>query len=174
MKLSIEHLYDSYDKTNADKFSEVLKKTRNIIINEIDKLNKIATEFSNFAKLSGKNYEETDLNEIIGEVVSLYKPAPEIHFEEQYDLNICRIYADRQELNRVFQNIVKNSIQAITGQGIIRIRTFEKDNSIFAEISDNGCGIDSSLINNLFEPNFSTKSTGMGLGLSIVKNLLMI
>lgn len=172
MKLSIEHLYDSYDKTNADKFSEVLKKTRNIIINEIDKLNKIATEFSNFAKLSGKNYEETDLNEIIGEVVSLYKPAPEIHFEEQYDLNICRIYADRQELNRVFQNIVKNSIQAITGQGIIRIRTFEKDNSIFAEISDNGCGIDSSLINNLFEPNFSTKSTGMGLGLSIVKKSL--
>lgn len=172
MKLSIEHLYDSYNGTSSGNFSEVLKKTRNIIISEIDKLNRIATEFSSFAKLSGKNYEETDLNEIIGEVVSLYKVAPEIHFEENYDFSIGRIYADRQELNRVFQNIVKNSIQAITGKGVIGIRTYEKDSFIYAEISDDGSGIDSSMINNLFEPNFSTKSTGMGLGLSIVKKSL--
>lgn len=172
MKLSIEHLYDIYDKSSVEKFSEVLKKTRNVIINEIDKLSRIATEFSNFAKLSGKNYEKTDLNDIIGEVVSLFKLAPEIHFIENYDKSISNILADKQELNRVFQNLVKNSIQAITGKGIIEVRTYAADQFVFAEISDSGCGIDPSIINNLYEPNFSTKSTGMGLGLAIAKKSL--
>ena len=172
MKLSIQHLFDVYNNGNKNNFPEVLKKTRNIIINEIDKLNRIATEFSNFAKLSGKNYEEVDLNEVIEEVVSLYKLAPDIEFKESLDKSIGRIYADRQELNRVFQNLIKNSIQAIENDGIIEIKTYGRGEFIFAEISDNGSGIDTSIMKDLFEPNFSTKSTGMGLGLAITKKTL--
>ncbi len=172
MKLSIQHLFDVYNNGNKNNFPDVLKKTRNIIINEIDKLNRIATEFSNFAKLSGKNYEEVDLNEVIGEVVSLYKLAPDIEFRETLDANIGKIYADRQELNRVFQNLIKNSIQAIENDGVIEIRTYRSGEFIAAEITDNGSGIDTSIMKDLFEPNFSTKSTGMGLGLAITKKTL--
>ncbi|HMS65126.1 MAG TPA: ATP-binding protein [Ignavibacteria bacterium] len=172
MKLSIEHLYEIYKDDNRNGFEDVLKKTRTIIINEIDKLNKIATEFSNFAKLSGRNYEETDLNEIIGEVISLYKLSPDIEFIEDLDKNTKKIFADKQELNRVFQNLIKNSIQSITGYGKIEIKTSNKNEFVCAEIIDNGCGIESSKINNLFEPNFSTKSSGMGLGLAITKKTL--
>lgn len=172
MKLSIQHLFDVYNNGNKNNFPEVLKKTRNIIINEIDKLNRIATEFSNFAKLSGKNYEEVDLNEVIEEVVSLYKLAPDIEFRESLDKSIGSIYADRQELNRVFQNLIKNSIQAIEDDGIIEIKTYGSGEFISAEISDNGSGIDTSIMKDLFEPNFSTKSTGMGLGLAITKKTL--
>jgi len=175
MKLSIEHLYDVYsnDKNGLkNNFTDVLKKTRNIIINEIDKLNKIATEFSNFAKLSGRNYEETNLNEIIDEVVSLYKSAPEIVFVESFDYNLKKIYADKQELNRVFQNLIKNSIQSINTSGKIELKTYQENEFIFAEVKDNGCGIEPAMLNNLFEPNFSTKSTGMGLGLAITKKSL--
>jgi len=178
MKLSIQHLDEVYNNTNGNKdnFPEVLKKTRNIIINEIDKLNNIATEFSDFAKLSGKNYEKVDVNEIIEEVVSLYRLAPDIDFRISLSRGLDKIYADKHELNRVFQNLVKNSIQSIETEGIVEIKTYvykEADGDfIMAEISDNGCGIEESLMENLFKPNFSTKSTGMGLGLAIAKKSL--
>jgi len=172
MKLSIQHLFDVYENKTPEEFSEVLKKTRNIIINEIDKLNKIATEFSDFAKLPGKNYTETDLNEIIGEVISLYKLSPNIEFVQDLNSNIGFISADKQELNRVFQNLVKNSVQSIGVNGKIEISTRENGEYIIAEVKDNGCGIDPSVMKNLFNPNFSTKTTGMGLGLSITKKSL--
>ncbi|MBS1517112.1 MAG: HAMP domain-containing protein [Bacteroidetes bacterium] len=172
MKLSIQHLYDVYKNRNSGEFSEVLMKTRNIIINEIDKLNKIATEFSNFAKLPGKNYTETDLNEVISEVVALYKLSPNIEFTENLDRSIGSISADKEELNRVFQNLIKNSVQSIGEHGTIEIRTSSKGDYIFAEVTDSGCGIDPALMKNLFDPNFSTKTSGMGLGLSITKKSL--
>lgn len=178
LKLSIQHLDDVYNngRDNKENFPEVLKKTRAIIINEIDKLNHIATEFSDFAKLPGRNYEEVDLNVIIEEVVSLYKLAPDIEFQINLKKDVKKISADKQELNRVFQNLVKNSIQAIETKGIIEIKTYNfRDVSgefVIAEISDNGCGIEDSVMDNLFKPNFSTKSTGMGLGLAIAKKSL--
>lgn len=172
MKLSIQHLEDVYNKGNEKDFSEVLKKTRNIIIKEIEKLNRIATEFSDFAKLPRRNYEEIDLNDVIEEVLSLYRLVPGIEFKEFLDKNIDKIYADRHELNRVFQNIIKNSIQAIENNGIIEIKTYQKNTFIYSEIIDNGTGIDKDIIKNLFDPNFSTKSTGMGLGLAITKKTI--
>ncbi|MEP7147061.1 MAG: ATP-binding protein [bacterium] len=172
MKLSIQHLYEVYNNGNKNNFPDVLKKTRNIIINEIDKLNRIATEFSAFAKLSGKNYEETVLNEVIEDVINLYRSAPDIEFKECLDRNISNIFADEQELNRVFQNLIKNSIQSIDDKGIIELRTYQEGKCVVAEVIDNGSGIDPKIMKELFEPNFSTKSTGMGLGLAITKKTL--
>lgn len=171
MKLSIQHLYDVYFN-GKNNFPETLKKTRSIIINEIDKLNRIATEFSDFAKLSGRHYEKTNLNEIIGDVISLYKTVPEIEFKTMLDKSISSLWADKQELNRIFQNLIKNSIQAIEDKGIIEVKSYQKSGFVFAEITDNGTGIEEKTLNNLFEPNFSTKSSGMGLGLSITKKSL--
>ena len=172
MKLSIQHLYDMYTSPGKEDFENSLKKTRDIIIKEIDKLNRIATEFSDFAKLPGKDYESTDLNEVIEEVVSLYSRSKDITFQRSLDPLIERIWADKQELNRVFQNLIKNSIQAIDEKGEIQVKTYRSNGRIIAEIIDNGCGIDPEIMAHLFEPNFSTKSTGMGLGLAITKKSL--
>ncbi len=172
MKLSIQHLDEVYNNGNKESFPEVLKKTRNIIINEIDKLNHIATEFSNFAKLPGRNYQETDLNSVIEDVMSLYRLMPNIEFKESLSKDPVIISADRHELNRAFQNLIKNSVQAIEVNGVIEVKTYVSGGFVFAEISDNGCGIDKAILNNMFEPNFSTKSTGMGLGLAITKKTL--
>lgn len=172
MKLSIQHLDEVYNNGAKNNFPDVLKKTRNIIINEIDKLNRIATEFSDFAKLSGRNYEETDLNEVIGDVVSLYKLAPNIEFREDLDRTIDKIFADKQELNRIFQNLIKNAIQSIDNGGVVELKTYKEGEYVYAEVIDNGTGINPTIMDNLFEPNFSTKSTGMGLGLAITKKSL--
>jgi signal transduction histidine kinase len=172
MKLSIQHLQEKYATGSREEFDKLLMKTKDIITKEIDKLNRIATEFSDFAKLPRRNYEETDLNEVIEEVVSLYGRAKNIVFHKSLEHGIGKIWADKQELNRVFQNLIKNSMQAIDEKGIIEVRTYRSNGKIVAEIADNGSGIDPDVINHLFEPNFSTKSSGMGLGLAITKKSL--
>ena len=80
--------------------------------------------------------------------------------------------ADKQEMNRVFQNLIKNAIQSIEDSGVVKVKTYLQDSSIIVEITDNGCGMEKEVLSNLFEPNFSTKSMGMGLGLAITKKTL--
>lgn len=173
MKLSVQYLYDFYLKRkDSDEFETALTKTKDIMLNEIDKLNKIATEFSNFAKLPQRKYEEVALNDIINDVISLYEKYPGIKFDITLKENLSAIIADKQEINRVFQNLIKNSLQSIDGEGVIKICTTENDNFVHVEILDTGEGMDNDTIKKLFEPNFSTKSAGMGLGLAITKKSL--
>jgi two-component system nitrogen regulation sensor histidine kinase NtrY len=75
-------------------------------------------------------------------------------------------------MNRVFQNIIKNAVQSIRHKGKVEVKSVNEGDFIVVEISDNGLGIEPEILNKLFEPNFSTKSTGMGLGLTITKKSL--
>ncbi|MGB9697576.1 MAG: ATP-binding protein [Ignavibacteria bacterium] len=171
MKLAIQHLYNQYKNRKSEDFTEILLRTKNLIVNEIDKLDYIATEFSNFAKMPQRNYEALSINNILDEVIALYATNQNIRFEKKLQ-SAALILADRQELNRAFQNIIKNAVQAIIEEGVIKVRTYDFQNSVICEIEDNGCGIDEEIIDRLFEPNFSTKSKGMGLGLAITKKTL--
>ena len=173
MKLSVQHLYDLYlRKKNTDEFETTLTKTTGIMLNEIDKLNKIATEFSNFAKLPNRKYETVDINSIINDVISLYEKFPGITFDISLKDNLSNVVADKQEMNRIFQNIVKNSLQSLNENGTIKVTTLEDSEFVSVKIEDNGEGMDEETLKKLFEPNFSTKSSGMGLGLSITKKSL--
>jgi len=172
MKLSIQHLYEMYKDKRESDFGDVLLKTKDMITSEVDKLNKIATEFSYFAKLPGRDYEPLKVNEIIKDVVSLYSAEVRIEFRLKLDISSPYIFADKQELNRVFQNLIKNSIQAIEDEGFIEISSVGKDDLIIVRIIDNGEGMTLEVMSKLFTPNFSTKSTGMGLGLAITKKSL--
>jgi len=173
MKLSIQYLEKVYkDKSNDETFEKILRKTIELISNEIDKLNHIATEFSNFAKLPKNNNINLQLNQIIEEVLSLYAHYQGITFEKDLAENLPEIMADKQELNRVFQNLIKNAIQSIEDSGVVKVKTYLQDSSVIVEITDTGCGMEKEVLSNLFEPNFSTKSMGMGLGLAITKKTL--
>lgn len=172
MKLSIQHLKKVYKTKSEEDFNAVLDKTERLITNEIDKLNRIATEFSNFAKLPSRNYEPLDINEILEEVISLYTPHKNIEFKKEFSDKRLSVLADRQEINRVFHNLLKNAIQAIDDKGIITLKSYELKEYAIVEISDNGEGIEPDTLKKLFEPNFSIKSKGMGLGLAITKKSL--
>ncbi|MDD5360663.1 MAG: ATP-binding protein [Ignavibacteria bacterium] len=172
MKLSIQHLYSLYQEKDFVNFEIVLKKTKELIINEIDKLNKIATAFSDFAKLPSRNYEPVNVNEILLDVISLYSPDKNVEFINELSPDIPYIRADKFELNRVFQNLIKNAVQSIEKDGKITVVSFTSGGRIVVEIIDNGCGMEEDILNKLFEPNFSTKSTGMGLGLAITRKSL--
>jgi len=172
MKLSIQHLYDFYKEKKGKNFEAVLTKTKDLIYDEVDKLNRIATEFSDFAKLPGRDYKPVDINNILEDVISLYSLDPNVEFKKSLQKRISRIYGARQELNREFQNLIKNAMQALDGSGTVEIKSYQKEKFIFVEINDSGSGMEPEVLNKLFEPNFSTKTRGMGLGLAITKKSL--
>jgi len=172
MKLAIQHMYSLYKNNTKEEFEEVLGKTKSLIVNEIDKLNRIATEFSNFAKLPRRNYEYLNINNIVDDVISLYSLEPKVDFVKALAINLPDIYGDKQELNRVFQNLIKNSVQAISESGTIEVKSFFNEGFVYVKVIDNGCGIEPDILSKLCEPNFSTKSQGMGLGLAITKKTL--
>jgi signal transduction histidine kinase len=172
MKLSIQHLFSIYKDGPNDEFKGVLEKTKTLIVNEIDKLNRIATEFSNFAKLPGRKYELLNINSILDDVVSLYSLEPKVEFVKKISDNLPEVFGDRQELNRVFQNIIKNAVQSITARGKIIVESKSIGEYVYVLVEDNGSGIEPDILSKLCEPNFSTKSQGMGLGLAITKKTL--
>lgn len=172
MKLAIQHMFSLYKNNSKEEFEEVLDKTKNLIVNEIDKLNRIATEFSNFAKMPRRNYEYLNVNLIIDDVISLYSLEPKVDFVKSLSPNIPEIYGDKQELNRAFQNLIKNSVQAISENGTVEVKSFLHEGFVYVKVTDNGCGIEPDILSKLCVPNFSTKSQGMGLGLAITKKTL--
>jgi nitrogen fixation/metabolism regulation signal transduction histidine kinase len=177
MKLAIQHLYYAYIHSSKD-FKTIIHNTNKLIIDQIETLNRIATEFSDFAKLPRRNYVPINMNEIIKDTVKLLKSQSNIIIDIGKSAINTLILGDKDELKRVLINIIRNSTQAIEqktyfeGEGRILISTYSKGQTYFLKIQDNGIGMDEQTQQKLFEPYFSTKSTGMGLGLVITKKIL--
>jgi nitrogen fixation/metabolism regulation signal transduction histidine kinase len=174
MKLSIQHLKRAWDD-KVENWDEYLKRVTQTLVEQIDTLSSIASEFSNFAKMPRTNNVQLSLHEVIQDILHLYSSSDtEIRFQNHVDEDAL-IFADKEQINRVFINLITNAIQAIphNRKGIIQISVFPQENKMLRiEIADNGTGIDQKLGNKLFEPNFTTKTSGMGLGLAIVKNII--
>lgn len=174
MKLSVQHLSKAY-KDNDPDLDFMFEKVSRTLVEQIDSLSHIATEFSNFAKIRVSNLTQVDLVERILSASELYDglSKTEIIFERD-NLQEAIILADKEQVLRVFNNLIKNAVQAIPkdklGQIIIQIK--EKSDIFLVSIQDNGKGIPKELKDRIFSPNFTTKSSGMGLGLSIVKGII--
>lgn len=174
MKLNVEFLERAWNDGSPD-FAQRLLKFKNIMIEQIDTLSRIADEFSNFAKLPPPQNEKTELNEILKGVTGLYSKNESqvevIYREQQYEM---WVWADKEHLLRVFNNLIKNAIQAIPAaqSGKVEVFAFTDNNTITVLVKDNGTGIPEHLRERIFIPNFTTKSSGSGLGLAICRNII--
>jgi nitrogen fixation/metabolism regulation signal transduction histidine kinase len=174
MKLNIQFLQMAWDEKNPD-IDRKLRETTKSILEQIDILSNIATAFSDYAKLPKKNIETFNLKEVIVNTINLYDNNDNIKIdiieenESDYVIN-----SDKNNLSIVFGNILKNAIQAIGKKedGRIEFRITDNGGRYRIEISDNGCGIGEEEKKKIFMPNFTTKSSGMGVGLSIVYDIL--
>lgn len=174
MKLNIQFLQMAWDEKNPD-IDRKLRETTKSILEQIDILSNIATAFSDYAKLPKKNIETFNLKEVIVNTINLYNNNDNIKIdiieenESDYVIN-----SDKNNLSIVFGNILKNAIQAIGKKenGRIEFRITDNGGRYRIEISDNGCGIGEEEKKKIFMPNFTTKSSGMGVGLSIVYDIL--
>ncbi len=176
MKLSIQHL-ERARKDNAPDFEQKLERLTHTLIEQIDTLANIANEFSSFAKMPGKIPEPLDIKELARSSVDLFKGSQEaiITLEILTEKELT-IRADKGQLLRVFNNLIKNAIQSIPfdREGKIEIKLVPDNDfkNILVSIKDNGTGISNDQKLKIFTPNFTTKTTGTGLGLSIVKNIV--
>jgi nitrogen fixation/metabolism regulation signal transduction histidine kinase len=171
MKLNVQQLLKSW-KDGAPGFGDKLEGFTRNQIEYIDNLSSIASAFSSFAKLPGTNPVDVNLLEQINTTLELFKNTDDADFLVQWPHESkVFIFADREHLNGIFSNLFKNSIQAIPQgrKGLIKVMLEVIGNKVIISVSDNGSGIPEALQKKLFTPNFTTKSSGMGLGLSIVK-----
>ncbi len=173
MKLNIQYLQRA--KNDPDKTDDYFDRVTKTLIEQIDTLSDIATEFSNFAKIPDARNEVFNLSGKLKKVIHLFEKHDKatIHFSVS-DADDINVKADREQLSRAIINLIKNGIQSIpeNQEGKIEITLRRKDNKAIIEVKDNGQGIPEEIRTKLFSPSFTTKSSGMGLGLAIVKNIV--
>ncbi len=172
MKLSIQHLRQAYRDRVAD-FHLLLERVSTAIEEQVDALTRIASEFSHYAKMPERRYERCDVNELLEETVRLFDQEKRVRFAIELGSECPTVLADKEELRRVFINIVRNAVQAITERGEIAITSKVQDGMLKVVIADTGKGIPDEIKGRLFEPNFSTKTEGMGLGLAISRQTIV-
>lgn len=175
MKLSIQHLQRIW-KDDAPDMDQKVERLTQTIIEQIDTLSSIATEFSNFAKMPKANLEKVNVQEILLNSIALFQDSENIHIDfENKTTDNAIVLADKEQLLRVFNNLIKNAIQAIPEErkGKIEIGLKEEEDQFYIiSIKDNGIGINDDAFDKIFVPNFTTKTGGMGLGLAMVKSII--
>jgi len=174
MKLSIQHLEKAWQQRVPD-IDERFKKITKTLIEQIESLSAIATEFSDFAKMPTAHKEKINLTELIHASAEMYKDVSNISFILPEKDNIFNIFADRKQILRVFNNLLSNSVEAISNKtdGKIWI-TLNTENQIhYLRFGDNGIGIDENQKKYIFTPDFTTKTAGTGLGLTMVRSIII-
>ncbi len=169
----IRRKYKDVIKEDAEVFDECTK----TIIKQVGEMKNLVNEFSNFARMPSAKPSPNNINDLIQEVITLYKNSiKNIRMDFLPDTDLPVINVDKEQIKRVLINLIKNSLASFTDekQREITIETYFDKTMQMAhiEVVDNGCGIPSSIESRLFEPYFSTKKAGTGLGLAIVKIII--
>ncbi len=174
MKLSVQQLLRAWND-KKENFDTYIQKVSATLIEQIDNLSTIASEFSHFAKMPEGKFEEINLAVKLSNLKLLFEKSEEVMITVDVDPNATvTAWADNDQLTTVFNNLIKNGIQSTMGKrkSIIKIELSNEGAYIVVSIIDNGFGIPASIQDRLFEPSFTTKTSGMGLGLSICKKII--
>ncbi len=170
MRLTVQSFERTFNSSD-DKAKDKLKEFSQTLIQQIDVMSSIASAFSDFAKMPIQKKEQI-------EIISVIKFALDIFSEEyiKYHPEEEELYAnlDKTQLIRVITNLVKNAIQATENQEnpIIEVKVSSEEKNLIISVSDNGKGISEDLKELIFEPKFTTKTSGMGLGLAMIKSII--
>jgi len=170
MKLTIQNFERKFD-VNDPKIAEKLNQYTQTLLEQIDTMSAVANTFSNFASLPVQNNEWLHVNEVIGNALQVFESAS-LHWKP--DPNPPKLFFDRSQLVRLVTNLVKNALQATESveNPDVQIKLSSTKTDLYLSVSDNGIGIPESIQDKIFEPKFTTKTRGMGLGLAIIKNII--
>ena len=173
IQLSAERLRKRYAKMLQGD-GAILDKCTTTIIQQVDELKNLVNEFSQFARLPSAQLASGDLNEIVREALFLFK---EGHDGVQFHFHggiIPPLELDREQIKRVLINLLDNAVAAVGGHGEVKLATAHDPTRgvVTLEITDDGCGLAPEIRTKIFEPYFSTKENGTGLGLTIVSQII--
>jgi signal transduction histidine kinase len=173
MKLNLQYLQMAIDNNSPD-VRNISLYVANIILEQIEHLSQIAGDFAQFANIGNTNIQIFDLNLILQNVITLYATNEEITIVEQLLQHEIFIKADKTQVNRLFTNLLQNAVQSVPDyrKPVIEIENRLQNDSVIVSIKDNGSGINESMKSKIFTPNFTTKSSGTGLGLAMCKGII--
>ena len=170
MRLSVQNFQRKFDPNDPEARQKIDEYSKTLI-QQIDTMSSIASAFSNFAKMPAQKNETLNVVEVVDLALDI--------FSEDYLTFTCdkkEIIAklDRTQLIRIITNLVKNAIQAISevDNPKVDIELSDNNENFFITVSDNGHGISDENKHKVFEPKFTTKTSGMGLGLAMIKNII--
>jgi len=173
MKLNVQHLQRTVEKGKGE--PEMVDRISATLIEQIDSLSAIANEFSDFAKMPKAKNEKINLVSKLKSILQLFETTEKAKINLDLGPNKkVYVFADKEQLMRVFINLIKNGLQSIPEgkEGRIEIKLEVVTQKVLVTIRDNGKGIPEEIKDKLFQPNFTTKSAGMGMGLAISYNIV--
>jgi signal transduction histidine kinase len=170
IQLNAEHLR----RVNADRgepLSPILDQSVNTILSQVMLLRQIASEFSSFASSPTVHRAPVDPGALLHEIVEPYRSAlaGDVDFQVDVPSHLPQVYIDRTLITRSLTNIVENALHAMGSHGTLIIAAAANGHSVRIRIADTGAGMDAEALARAFEPYFSTKASGTGLGLPIAK-----
>jgi hypothetical protein len=170
MRLSVQSFQRKFDPQDLD-INQKVEEYSNTLIQQIDTMSSIASAFSNFAKMPAQQSETLNVSKIVKLALDIFNE-DYIEFQTQDEEILAKF--DRTQLIRVVTNLVKNAIQATEEQTnpMIKVDVSSDQDHICIAVQDNGVGISEENKPKVFEPKFTTKNSGMGLGLAMVKNIV--
>ncbi len=177
LQLTVENLQRAREQT-SDQFDEIFFESTSTLRVELENLKAIVSRFSDFAKMPRPEFEQVDVNECVRGVIKLFEPQlsavgrPAINPELYLDENLPRIQADPILLRRALENLVLNSLDAMSAGGTLTVRTSSHNGSVRLEVTDTGAGLTPEECARLFTPYYTSKRYGTGLGLAVVQSVV--
>ncbi|MDR2222324.1 MAG: HAMP domain-containing histidine kinase [Flavobacteriaceae bacterium] len=171
MRLTVQSFERRFDP-NDPEIKNKLKEFSQVLIQQIDTMSSVATAFSSFASMPAQQDETIDVVNTVRLSLNIFNE-PFIHFNSTEEELISKI--DRTQLIRTITNLVKNAIQAMPAENeapYVGVAISKVNEQVVIKVSDNGTGISLEDRQRIFEPKFTTKTSGMGLGLGIIKNIV--
>ena len=176
IKLSAQRMLRKFGGQFEGRDYQVFSSCVETIVSEVDGLRDLVNEFSNFARMPAVKTRPDNLAQLIRDVIGMYSLSyPEISFEAGgIEGDFPQIPLDREQMIRVFTNLIANSVDAMSGKGCLSVAMSEVEylKIIRVELMDNGSGIPETIKQKVLEPYFSTKQHGTGLGLAIVSQIV--
>lgn len=171
MKLAAQHLQRAA-RDRAPQLDALIERITTTIIDQIDTLARISDAFSRFGRMPRREASAVPVAAVIDDAAALYRHQPDLVLTVDVARDLPPVVADREELARALTNILRNAVQAMPAGGRITIGAARDGERVRITVADTGTGIAPELVPRIFEPNFSTRTEGMGLGLAIVRRIV--
>ena len=158
--------------TMADKADEDMQSTLTVLDKQVDISNRIVTDLLDFTRIKRPSPSRVDLNNLVTESLSWVEVPESTAVTTSLNGDSPQVKVDSEQVGRAFANIISNAVQSMNSHGKLRISTGVDDGLAWVEFEDNGCGIPEENLDRIFEPLFTTKPKGIGLGLAITRRLV--
>ena len=176
IRLSIENLQRAYQGrgNQSTAFDEIFVQCTDIVIEEVERLQRLVDEFHQFARMPHAERKLSDLNQVVQNVVNLYAESVEnIQIKGSLALDLPPLSLDSEQITQALENLIQNAIEAIPDGGTLNISTqLVNEEKIRIKIQDTGIGMSPETLAQIFAPYYTTKDTGTGLGMAIVQRII--